>query len=172
MENAPYRKAYCNAGTSKIWWQGASDRYSPGRVSLIPLQIRSQARKHRTSMGLLSWRKSGGISKRRRATRLPAVYINDHKRQKTASQPSVPDQDCQDTEHKQCASAEPLPASKPPSILKKIVTMPVKTLFSRRGAEVHDSTGLDEAVAYYVSARLSAEDQWSGPYGVARHMWG
>lgn len=123
-------------------------------------------------MGLLSWRKSGGITKKRRAPKLPALYNDNHKRQKTAPQPHVPDQDCQDTEQKQYASAQPISAKKPSSILKKIVTLPVKTLFSRRGADVHDSTGLDEAVAYYVAASLNADDQWSGPYGVARHMWG
>ena len=59
------------------------------------------------------------------------------------------------------------------SVFKKIVTMPFKALFSRRGAEVHDSAGLNEAVAYYVSASLHAEDGfWAGQQGQARRMWG
>ncbi|KAL3132546.1 hypothetical protein ABBQ32_009086 [Trebouxia sp. C0010 RCD-2024] len=59
------------------------------------------------------------------------------------------------------------------SVIMKIVTMPFKTLISRRGAEVHDSAGLNEAVAYYVSASLRAEDRfWAGQHGQARHMWG
>lgn len=54
--------------------------------------------------------------------------------------------------------------------------MPFKALFSRSGAEVHDSSGLDEAVAYYVSASLTVEDRfWAGSQGQAlraQGLWG
>ena len=64
-------------------------------------------------------------------------------------------------------------ARRPPSILKKVVTMPFKALFFRRGAEVHDSAGLDEAVAYYVSSSLQAENRfWAGFQGQAQQLWG
>lgn len=51
--------------------------------------------------------------------------------------------------------------------------MPFKALFSRRGAAVHDSAGLDEAVAYYVSASLQAENRlWAHSLVQAQQLWG
>ena len=130
-------------------------------------------------MTLLSWRKSGGISKKRKGTKSRAVYVNDHKQQ--VAEPQLPTpvkhfqpaQQQQHAEQQQGAWAKPLPASKPSSTFRKIITMPVKALFARRGAEVHDSAGLDEAVAYYVSATLHSEDGfWSGHQDQAQHLWG
>lgn len=38
------------------------------------------------------------------------------------------------------------------SWFKKIASVPCKRLFARAGAEVHDSAGLDEAIAMYLRA--------------------
>lgn len=62
---------------------------------------------------------------------------------------------------------------KPQSVLKKLVTFPIKALFSRSGAEIHDSTGLEQAVAYYVSATLDGQESlWrpGGHPGLASHV--
>ena len=81
------------------------------------------------------------------------------------------------TKRRRCAEAEQprKSARRPTSIWKKVVTMPFKALFSRRGAEVHDSAGLDEAVAYYVSSRLQAENRFwaaAGSQGHVQALWG
>lgn len=79
------------------------------------------------------------------------------------------------TKRQRCTEAQQprKSAKKSTSILKKVLTMPFKALFSRSGAEVHDSAGLDEAVAYYVSASLQTENRlWAHSQVQAQQLWG
>ena len=74
---------------------------------------------------------------------------------------------------KGAAEAQWLPTKKQ-SVLRRLLTFPLKALCTRSGAEVHDSAGLEQAVAYYVSATLHGEDSlWpaGAPHDPARHMW-
>ncbi len=130
-------------------------------------------------MKMSSWRKAGRICKRKQTKQAHAVCPEDN-------QLSLPKDQFPQIEHsdlsfvKDCYSqgkgaAEPqrLPTKKQ-SVLKRLVTFPLKALCSRSGAEVHDSAGLEEAVAYYVSATLHGVDSlWpaGGPHNPARHMW-
>ncbi len=132
-----------------------------------------------TGMKLSSWRKAGRICKKKQTKQAHAVCPED-------SQLPLPQQQLAQTEQsdlsfiKDCypqgkgaAEAQWLPTKKL-SVLKRLVTFPLKALCTRSGAEVHDSTGLEQAVAYYVSATLHGEDSlWpaGGPHDPARHMW-
>ncbi|DBA96542.1 TPA: hypothetical protein ACH3X1_015414 [Trebouxia sp. C0004] len=129
-------------------------------------------------MKLSSWPKAGHICKKKQTKQAHAVC---HK----GSQLSSPKQQLPKTEQsdlsfcKDCYSQGKGAAEaqcllpKTPSFLKRLVTFPLKALCTRSGAEVHDSAGLEQAVAYYVSATLHGEDSlWPGePHDPARHMW-
>ncbi|KAL3156783.1 hypothetical protein ABBQ38_001054 [Trebouxia sp. C0009 RCD-2024] len=122
---------------------------------------------------VLFWRKPGHLSDKTGESNTDPICVD--KRHMAAPQMDHSIQACHsvsglDTENQQQHAEAHQPCK---SVFKKIMTMPLKTLFSRRGAEVHDSAGLNEAVAYYVSASLRAEDRfWAGQQGQARHMWG
>lgn len=132
-----------------------------------------------TGMKLSSWRKAGRICKKKQKEQVHAVCPK-------GSQLSLAEQQLAQTEqsdlsfNKDChpqgkgaAEAQWLPTKKI-SVFKRLATFPLKALCTRSGAEVHDSAGLEQAVAYYVSATLHGEDSlWpaGGPIDPARHMW-
>lgn len=126
-------------------------------------------------MTVLFWRKPGRISEKKGKSEIIPIWVN--RRHLPTSHAGNTKHACQpvpslDTETGQQPGEAHQPCT---TVFKKIVTMPFKALFIRRGAEVHDSAGLNEAVAYYVSATLDAEDRfWGGRQGQARHnaMWG
>ena len=106
-----------------------------------------------------------------------------NKRQLTKPEPPSSQQSSQPTCRLQTESRRHAEAQEPrkhagksTALLKNVVTMPFKALISQRGAEVHDSSGLDKAIAYYVSASLKAENRfWAGSQGQAlraQGLWG
>lgn len=129
-------------------------------------------------MKLASWRKAGRICKAKQHKKAHATYTagNECPMAKQLAQTGQRDPSCARDHVEQvggAAEAHSSPLQKPQSVLKKLVTFPLKALFSRSGAEIHDSAGLDQAVAYYVSATLDGQDSlWrpGGYPGLASHM--
>lgn len=143
-----------------------------------------------TGMRILTWRKNGRISKKKGAKKEQANCVNDIEVDTNEQQPpkkvltektvSTSQLLYSSPQHlKGWCTEHPLRAEEPPakhsrSLFKKIVSLPFKALCTRAGAEVHDSAGLDQAVAYYVSATLHGEENlWSvGVSDHARYMLG
>ena len=124
------------------------------------------------------WPKSGRVTKRRGATQTQ----RQHELKFLASQTSdsrskvLPlSEQCSLTCTTQNAASNTSTAARnPQSAFKKLLSFPVKYLCSRAGAEVHDSAGLHEAVAYYMSGTLPRETRlWqpAGQYPQASQAW-
>ena len=133
-------------------------------------------------MRIRLWPKSGRVMKRRGAKQkqqhCPAEFLASP--QTAHLQPSeLPAvEHCSPTYSTDCkdeaTSDTPPPVRAPQSAFKRLLSYPVKYLCTRAGAEVHDSAGLHEAVAYYMSGTLPRETRlWhpAGQYPQASEAW-
>ena len=128
------------------------------------------------------WPKKGRITKRRKSQPKQAVsLVKERIVAQQVDTDTWPSKVCaplqcshtHDTEWKIALESEVPSPVKPQSAVKKLLSFPFKKLCARGGAEVHDSTGLDQAIAYYVSNNLQQARLWqpADPYAHASQAW-